>query len=206
MPVIIQSKEEFDGLSLWAPRGSDFYRNVEWLQNNHHNQLRPGGVILTSENGTIFTMDSLMILLSIHDQLNKINTSSGAQFNDVCLKIPTAYANDVCLETSLLELWASGGTYDSLRMNISKIRSDNDILGLLNNKVSSISGIYGTPLHYNWVAGMLEISNERVISAKALRLSFMLEAKPHYREFEGEIMRALSNISLPPGKKVMCKR
>ena len=212
MPAVIQFKEEFDSWNLWPPRNSDFKRNLEWLVDNGHDELRPGVIILESKNGSVLTKDSIMILLSIHNQLNKINSINGTTFDDVCHKIPTAYANEVCLEASLLELWASCGKYDALGLNISKIKGDNEILELINNKASSISGIYGTPLQYNIVAGGLEMSNEHVISAKALRFTYVLEAfrsisgqtNPFkvVQEFEQKMMLTLSNISLPEGKKV----
>ena len=209
---MIEFKEEFDSWNLWPPRNSDFKRNLDWLVDNGHDELRPGVIILESENGSVLTKDSVRILLSIHNQLNKINSINGTTFDDVCHKIPTAYANEVCMEVSLLELWASCGKYDALSLNISKIMGDNDILALINNKTLSISGIYGTPLQYNIVAGGLEMINEHLISAKALRFTYVLEAfrsisgqaNPFkvVQEFERKMMLTLSNISLPQGKKV----
>ena len=50
---MIQFKEEFDSWNLWPPRNSDFKRNLEWLVDNGHDELRPGVIILASENSTV---------------------------------------------------------------------------------------------------------------------------------------------------------
>ena len=212
MPIRNEFEKRYDGLFLWSPKNSIFFRNVKLLDDKNHENLRPGSVILASENN-ILAEENIRTLLKIHNELNNINTNHGLTFKDLCYMIPTTYGSDACLETSLLELWASRGNYDELNSNVSKIGQNNDIVELMNNKTMPISGIFGTPLKYKSVVGKLELSKSRVNSAKALRLIYVLEetvSRVHSNTskytgiFEREILMMLSNITfLPQGTKVV---
>ena len=211
LPAILYSKEEYDGYNLWVPNTSDYYKNVNWLRDNGHPHVNPSAVILASENENVLTLDYLKTLLRAHHILRTTNTSEGITFLDVCSKTSSINGDIVCMENSLLELWASNGTYNYLDHAINQIKNDFEIINGINIRSNEtiLSRIFGTPIYLDMFIGNMEIQ-ESLITAEALRLVFVLEINSsNYDEslktvsnFEEAFMLQLSSLQLPPGLKV----
>ena len=211
---MLEFKEEYDGNELWVPKTSEHYQNTMWLREHGHTHVSPPGVIiLASENKNVLTLDYLKTLLSVHNILRTTNTSEGITFVDVCSKASSTKGYIVCMENSLLELWASNGNYNALNNVINEIKNDVDIINGINIRPNKtiLSGIFGTPIRLDMFLGNMKI--EETLTAEALRLVFSLkvhtsnyyESLKNVHNFEEAFMLQISNLRLPPGLKVRFK-
>ena len=116
IPIFVDFKQETEGLELWVPRNSDYYLNAKWLQSNlPPSSFRFNGILVTTEGNDILTNEGINILLELHNAISSINTTAnGITWQDMCAKTNTGSSKKVCAETSLLELWATDGSYDSI--------------------------------------------------------------------------------------------
>ena len=69
-------KEETNGLELWIPRSSNYYKNAKWLEENYPSTLRTNIAILTTKEETILSERKIRNLLHIHKGVNQISTEN----------------------------------------------------------------------------------------------------------------------------------
>ena len=223
MPGIINYKEEYDYLKLWVPRQSDIFHNIQWLEKNTHHYVHDDHIILSTpnENDNILMGEYLQILFTIHQHLNSFQTKQGITFKNICHKIPLAMTgDDVCMEFSVLELWASDGGYESISQNTFDV-THQQIIATLNGAKGSNSGksgkltfgIFGLPFQTNiFLGGIQKNEAGMIVGANALKLSYVLDhqTQPSANDssldqlyhFEKGFTEILMQLDLPKQLKV----
>ena len=138
-------------------------------------------------------------MLKIHDIVEKIKTGKNTTFADICaqfpkssnggggggssssglplpypgicsifnnIKVPTA-----CAESSLLEVWGSGGSYANTKTALDSLNNEQILQKINEERVTS--GIFGKPVQVRRVVGGIKEDGQgKVISASALSMSF----------------------------------
>ena len=202
IPYFVDFKEEKDDLELWTPKNSDFYKNAKWLSTNFPSRFRPNGLVVTTDDETILTRDGLKILLKIHNSISLINTSkNNVTWEKMCIPQMSPYGL-VCLENSLLEVWTNGGSYKNTLSNLESV-NDAAIIDKINSK-NLRSGISGKEINVNLLIGGITKKNNKIETAKALKMSFpglldekdIAKSRELAKEFEQAYLDFLGNYSL----------
>ena len=181
VPYYMMFKEENDALELWIPRQASFYDNAKWLEKNLPSTTRFNVIIFSTDGDTILTKENIQKFFNIHHEVNK-----GETWENVCLKYPNPFTKKPeCAETSILEIWASLGSYDKTNETIQTLTNEKILKDINTIKRSNI---FGFPLNLNLYLGSMNIAksmtvdqkpNTTIFGAKALQLTFQDDLKSH---------------------------
>ena len=207
VPYYMLFKEENDALELWVPRRSSFYENSKWLEKNFPSTTRFNVIIFATDEDTILTGENIQKFFDIHHEINNLISTDkmGVTWKNVCLKWPNPFTKKPeCAETSLLEIWAAGGTYDKTNETIQNKTNEQILVDI--NTIKQ-SGIFGFPINHNLYLGSIERENLTIRNAKALQMTFQDDLKSHLSRnpvesttlsniFEREFMNAVEKFSM----------
>ena len=205
VPYFIMFKEEKEALELWIPRRASFYDNSKWLEENFPSTTRYNVIIFSTDDDTILTSDKIQKFFNIHHEVNNLVSKEGVTWKAVCLKWPNPFTKKPeCAETSILEVWATLGTYDKTNETI-QAKTNEQILADVNTVKRS--GIFGFPLNLNLYLGSIDKENMTIRNAKALQMTLQDDLKSHSarnpiestqmsNSFEQEFMKVVEKFSM----------
>ncbi|XP_070562444.1 patched domain-containing protein 3-like isoform X2 [Ptychodera flava] len=156
---------------LWIPMGSQSIDNLYWVNEYFSNDIRFSQFIIEDRN--VLRPAVLQAMLELDKSVKSIN-ASGVDWETVCYKVAGQ-----CLSNSLLELWSFNET---VIVNL----STNDILDMIN------TGNLTSPVYYNQLdiekllGGITRDGSDRIISARATIMNFLLEDNREYDPDSGD--------------------
>ena len=195
LPYFIYYHLEKDDFELWVPRNYEYYRDGKWLKKNFPSTTRYSVVLLETQDDTIITGEHIRNLFQIHTNIGELSTrKNNITWSQVCSKWPNPWTKqEECAVNSLLELWASDGTYDKTNETLFE-KTDEELL-IDVNTISS-SGIFNFPVSLKLYLGSIERNGSDIETAKVLQMTLQIdldpenieESKARAEEFEQEFL------------------